>query len=80
MSVWHTWKKMLKALNVSYDKGKSYITPSVETAKAKKYPITRPLYYYYLSGVEARVSPLIKYILSPEGQKVVLQEGYVPLS
>ena len=73
-------EKDVKALKVSYDKGKTFVTPSVETAKNKTYPITRPLYYYYVSGIEARVSPLIKYILSPEGQKVVLQEGYVPRS
>jgi phosphate transport system substrate-binding protein len=73
-------EKSVKGLKVSYDKGKTYVAPSVENAKNKSYPITRPLYYYFLSTVQARVNPLIQYILSPEGQKIVLQEGYVPLS
>ena len=72
-------EKDVKALKVSYDKGKTFVTPSVETAKNKTYPITRPLYYYYLASVEKNVKPYVDYILSPEGQKIVLQEGYVPL-
>ena len=73
-------EKGVKAIKVSYDKGKTFITPSVQTAMNKTYPITRPLYYYYLSTVQARINPLIQYILSPEGQKIVLNEGYIPLS
>lgn len=69
----------VKAVKVSYDKGKSFVTPSVATAMDKTYPITRPLYYYYLASIEKTVSPYVNYILSPEGQKVVLETGYVPL-
>ena len=71
--------KSVKALKVSYDKGKTYVTPSVENAKNKSYPITRPLYIYYLNTVEKTVTPFIDYILSAEGQKTVETEGYVPL-
>ena len=71
--------KSVKALKVSYDKGKTYVTPSIENAKNKSYPITRPLYIYYLNTVEKTVTPFIDYILSAEGQKTVETEGYVPL-
>ncbi len=71
--------KAVKALKVSYDNGKTYIAPSMETAKGKTYPIIRPLYYYYLSTIEKTVKPFIDYILSAEGQKIVEQVGYVPL-
>lgn len=71
--------KAVKALNVSYDKGKTYVQPSVATAMDKTYPITRPLYYYFLTKIEKTVSPFVNYILSPEGQKIVLEIGYVPL-
>ncbi len=73
-------EKTVKALDVSYDKGKTYVTPSIANAKSKKYPITRPLYYYYLVSTEKMISPYVKFILSAEGQKVVLDEGYVPLN
>lgn len=72
-------EKDVKALKVSYDKGKNFIAPSVEAAKNKTYPITRPLYYYYLASVDKQVKPFVDFVLSPEGQKIVLKEGYVPL-
>jgi phosphate transport system substrate-binding protein len=72
--------KTVKALKVSFDKGKTYIAPSMETAKNKTYPITRPLYYYYLTTKEKEVKPYIDYVLSAEGQAIVKQVGYVPLN
>jgi phosphate transport system substrate-binding protein len=73
-------EKNVKALKVSYNKGKTFVDPSVETATNKTYPITRPLYYYYLASTEGRIKPLINFITSAEGQKIVLKEGYVPLN
>jgi phosphate transport system substrate-binding protein len=70
----------VKDLKVSFDKGKTFIAPSIATAKNKTYPITRPLYFYYTSGVEAKVKPFISYILSAQGQANVLKVGYVPLN
>ena len=72
-------EKDIKALKVSYDKGKTFVVPSIETAMNLTYPITRPLYYYYLTTIESKVSPFINFILSDEGQKIVIAEGYVPL-
>jgi phosphate transport system substrate-binding protein len=69
----------VKALEVSYDKGKTYVAPTVENAKSKAYPITRPLYYFYLNTTESKVKPFVDFILSDEGQKLVGTEGYVPL-
>jgi len=73
-------EKEVKALKVSYDKGKTFVTPNVENAKSRKYPVTRPLYYYYTNTVEAKVKPLVSFILSKDGQNIVLAEGFVPLS
>ena len=72
-------EKSVKAIKVSYDQGKTFVYPSIETAKNLTYPVTRPLYYYYLNSTEASVKPYIDFILSPEGQDIVLKEGYVPL-
>ena len=69
----------VKALKVSYDKGKTYVAPSMETAMNKTYPIVRPLQYYYLTRIEKTVKPFIDFILSAEGQKLVKEVGYVPL-
>ncbi len=72
-------EKTVKPIKVSYNQGKTYIEPSIKTAMDKTYPITRPLYYYYLATTEKTIKPFLDYILSSEGQKIVLQEGYVPL-
>ena len=73
-------EKEVKALKVSYDKGKTYVAPSMATAKDKTYPIVRPLYYYYLTTVEKAVKPFVDYILSADGQKIVESVGYIPLT
>jgi len=72
-------EKTVKDVKVSYDKGKTYVEATVENAKSKSYPITRPLYYYYLASAEKTVKPFVDYILSAEGQKNVAETGYVPL-
>lgn len=72
-------EKTVKALKVSYDEGKTFIAPNMETAKSGTYPITRPLQVYYLTSSEKTVSPYIQYLLSEEGQKTTEAEGYVPL-
>ena len=69
----------VKALKVSYDKGKTYTEPTVANVKNKSYPVWRPLYYYYLTKDEASVKSLINFILSPEGQKIVNEVGYITL-
>jgi phosphate transport system substrate-binding protein len=72
-------EKSVKPIKVSYNQGKTYVAPSVAAAKNKTYPISRPLFYYYLTAVEKTVSPFVKFVLSPAGQQLVLKTGYVPL-
>ncbi len=68
----------VKALAISYD-GKPYTLPSVKSAMDKKYPIVRPLFYYYNVENKKAVSPFIDYLLSTSGQKLVQENGFVPL-
>ncbi len=70
--------KDVKDIKVSYD-GKTFVASSMETAKNKTYPIIRRLYYYYNVKVESKVKAYFDFVLSPEGQKIVEQIGYVPL-
>lgn len=72
-------EKTVKAVKVSYDNGTTFIAPSVGAAKNNTYPISRPLYYYYLTSIENTVSPYIKFVLSNAGQQIVLKTGYVPI-
>ncbi len=71
---------LVKEVNVSYDEGKNYVEASIENAKNKTYPIVRPLYYYYEAKSEKTVKPFIDYVLSPAGQKIVSEIGYITLN
>jgi phosphate transport system substrate-binding protein len=71
-------KSKVKDLPVSLD-GKKFVAPSIENAKNKSYPIVRPLFYYYNAADEKKVKPFITFLLSAQGQSIVLKEGYVPL-
>ena len=70
----------VKAVSVSYDNGKTFVEPTKANAKSKAYPIVRPLFLYYTLNKKDEVSPFIEYILSPEGQKIVSEIGYIELS
>ena len=72
-------EKSIKPIKVSFNKGKTYIEPSIENAKNNTYPILRPLYFYYLKSSENKVSPFINFTLSKEGQAIVSEVGYIPL-
>lgn len=69
----------VKALKVSYDGGTGYVAPSFATARNKTYPVVRPLLYYHLKENEKKAAPFIRYVLSPEGQQVVKNVGYIPV-
>jgi phosphate transport system substrate-binding protein len=43
------------------------------------YPIARPLYYYTDGQPKGAVAEYIKFVIGPEGQKIVKKEGFVPL-
>jgi phosphate transport system substrate-binding protein len=68
----------VKAVAVSYDKGVTGVEPSVGNAKNGTYPIVRPLLYYYVSRSEEKVKPFIDYVLSPAGQKIAADAGFIP--
>ncbi|WP_380181789.1 PstS family phosphate ABC transporter substrate-binding protein [Kalamiella sp. sgz302252] len=73
----------VKTLPVSRD-GVNWITPSVENIRSGRYPYARPLYIYVNRAPGQPLEPLTKAFLqqalSPQGQKLVTQAGYLPLS
>lgn len=68
-----------KAVKISMDKGKTYVSPSLVNAKNKSYGVIRPLYYYFETKKEVKVKPLVDFILSGQGQKIIEEVGYVGL-
>lgn len=69
--------KAVADVAVSYDKGKTYTMATYDNAKNKSYPVVRPLYYYFNPNKERNIKPFIDYVLSPAGQKVVKEVGYI---
>ena len=72
-------EKNVKTVDISYDQGKKFVKPSVAAAKNETYPVTRPLFYYYPTASEKKVKPFVDFVLSPQGQKVVEEVGYITL-
>ena len=66
--------KSLKPLQVNG------ITASVQTALSKEYPMSRELYMYTDGDATGDVAKYIAFVKSEEGQKIVVKEGFVPLS
>ncbi len=56
------------------------VKASAKTAMDKSYPIARGLNMYTNGEPKGAVKNFIDYVLSPEGQKIVAEEGFVPLS
>ena len=67
----------VKALKVSYD-GKRFVYPTMANGRNHTYPIIRELYYYYTADKASVVEPFIRFLLSEEGQQIVMDSGYVP--
>ena len=68
----------VKMLKVSKRRGQPGVAPIVANASNGSYPITRPLQIYVIGEPAGAIKQYLDWILSPEGQKVVLELGYVP--
>jgi phosphate transport system substrate-binding protein len=69
----------VKALPIWYNFDK-IVAPTLSNVKTKTYPISRDLYVITNGQPTGLTGDFIKYILSPEGQKIVADEGYVTLT
>jgi phosphate transport system substrate-binding protein len=71
--------KDVKALPIWYNAQK-FVAPTIDNVKLKTYPISRDLYVITNGQPTGLTSDFIKYILGPDGQKIVADEGYVTLT
>ncbi|GAB4288642.1 MAG: phosphate ABC transporter substrate-binding protein [Ignavibacteriaceae bacterium] len=55
------------------------IKPTDENVRNDNYPINRYLYFYTLTTPEGIVKNFIDWVLSPDGQRVIKNAGYVPV-
>lgn len=69
----------VKPVAISYD-GNTYSLPSLQTSIDKKYPIIRPLYFYYDPANAKTIAPFIEYIESKTGQDIITESGFIPVN
>ncbi len=55
------------------------ISATAQTAMSKEYPLSRELYMYTDGEPTGDIAKYIAFVKSPEGQKIVADEGFVPL-
>lgn len=69
----------VKIVPISKDSSSAPVLPSINTVKDGTYPISRPLQIYVANEPVGQIKDFIDFILSPEGQRVVEELGYIPL-
>ncbi|HSN88405.1 MAG TPA: phosphate ABC transporter substrate-binding protein [Thermoanaerobaculia bacterium] len=73
----------VKALALAAKPGAPYYPATPEDALSGKYPLSRFLYVYVNKAPNKPLDPLvrefIKYVLSQQGQEVVVKDGYIPM-
>jgi len=74
----------VKALGLAPKAGEKAITTDSENVYAGTYPLSRFLYVYVNHAPNKPIDPLVKqfiaYVLSQQGQTVVVKDGYLPLT
>lgn len=68
-----------KALAIAKDNNSAYITPTVKTIISGQYPISRELYFYTNGSPSGDIKSFIDFVLSKEGQEIVLKMDFVPI-
>ncbi len=68
-------------VNVAVDEDSEYYSPlEVENINSGEYPIARPLYFYTNGAPEGTVKDFLDYVLSDEGQELVLEVGFYEMT
>jgi phosphate transport system substrate-binding protein len=64
--------------NIAYTKIDG-IDPSEKNAQNDSYPLTRYFHFFTTQLPKGAVKNFVNWVLSPEGQRIVKQSGYIPL-
>jgi len=70
----------VKTLGVQASNQTEPVIPSEETVRSGAYAVSRPLFFYTNGEPKDAIKQFIDFCLSPAGQKIVRETGYVPVS
>ncbi|MFH0918080.1 MAG: phosphate ABC transporter substrate-binding protein, partial [Candidatus Omnitrophota bacterium] len=68
-----------KHIDVAGDEKSAYINPNIENVISGTYPISRPLFLYTNDQPQGLVKKFVDYVLSKEGQEIVVNTDFVPI-
>jgi phosphate transport system substrate-binding protein len=68
-----------KVIAVAKEEQGRYVKPSIQDVRKGKYPISRPLFWYTKGDPKGAVKSLLDFVLSKEGQEIVLKLDFVPV-
>jgi len=73
----------VRAVPLARKPGLPFYAPTMKNVMAGKYPLARFLYIYINKAPGKPLDPLVreflKFVLSREGQEIVIKDGYLPL-
>jgi len=70
----------VKVIAVAREAGGPFVLPSADTVNNGSYPIARDLYMYTAGQPSPQSRAYLDWILGPDGQAIVTQLGFVPVS
>jgi phosphate transport system substrate-binding protein len=68
----------VKTLKIYKEPGTKAVAPTINNTMQGRYPLARPLYFYYLCEKRKKLEKVLRYITSPKGQEMVKSVGYSP--
>jgi len=69
-----------KPVAIAKDEESEYVEPVIENVVNNKYPISRPLFLYTNGAPQGLVKKFVDFVLSKEGQEIVLVTDFVPIN
>ena len=69
----------VKVVSLAKESTGPFVPPSKETVLDGTYPISRDLYMYTNGEPSGKVKEYMEWILSPEGQAIVAELGFIPV-
>ncbi|HVN75944.1 MAG TPA: phosphate ABC transporter substrate-binding protein [Thermoanaerobaculaceae bacterium] len=69
----------VKMLKLAPKAGNPAVAPTVENTLSRAYPLARSLQMYTLGEPQGAVKKYIEWILSDDGEKILQENGYVPV-
>lgn len=70
----------VRAIGVKKDAASPMVEPKEENVANGTYPVARHLYFYWVSTAPSEIQQFVQWATSVDGQKLVEQVGYFPLS